>query len=61
MIQSLLIIKEAIQMSTKEQLSKLPEDTLKKEVLKIILRITLLRLNLSSMLKTKQLKLNLFY
>ncbi len=53
MVQSLLIIKEVIQMSIKEQLSKLPEDTLKKEVLKIILRITLLRLNLSSMLKTK--------
>ncbi len=55
-------------MSIKEQLSKLPEDVLKKQILKLILkdvdvsdekfqnllRSTLLRSNQSSMLQTKQ-------
>ncbi len=38
MIQSLLIIKEVKNMSTKEQLSKLPDDKVKKGLLKLILK-----------------------
>jgi hypothetical protein len=38
MIQSILEIKNVRQMSMKEQFSKLPDDILKKEILKLILK-----------------------